>query len=324
MKKTIILILAVLPIFLLITIAFAGRILALYQFIPVERVEFVDRLGTAYNYEEGDLLRIDLGDTDKITQPLYVKIYPELATEKAVTFTSSDEEVCTVDAEGKITAKKVGYADVTVFTKNSNKTSTLKVRITDDDVRGITLEPTEMDLVIGNRFDFTHKVLSPDALDQVVWYTSNDTSVVKVIDQTKGIVEAIAPGTITITATTNDGAFTATCIVHAIEGTPTLTLDFSTTDYFTEYGSIFLFSNKYVDETIDLTQFLVVDETLVNKADVKFDVPSGKDKLLSSAEDIANGKIQFDPTKKGIIRVSIYVGDPESPTYLKEIMIQKL
>ena len=38
MKKTVILILILLPIVLVITIAFAGRILSLYHHIPVERV----------------------------------------------------------------------------------------------------------------------------------------------------------------------------------------------------------------------------------------------------------------------------------------------
>ena len=48
MKKTILLILAVLPIVLLVVIAFAGQILSIYQHIPVERVEFVDRFNSAY------------------------------------------------------------------------------------------------------------------------------------------------------------------------------------------------------------------------------------------------------------------------------------
>ncbi len=322
MKKTIILILAVLPIFLLITIAFAGRILALYQFISVERVEFVDRLGTAYT--ENDLLRIDLGDTDKTTQQLNIKIYPELATVQTVNYRSSDEEVCTVDAEGKITALKVGYADITVITKDGNKAATLKVRITDDDVRGIILSPSSLDLIVGDLFDFSHTVLSPDALDKVVWYTSSDESIVKVVDKTLGIVEALTPGTATITATTNDGAFTATCVINTVQGTPAISFDFSTTDIFTPYNSIFLFSNKFVDQTIDLMQYLVVDETRVNKADVKFEIPTGKSLLINSAEDIANGKIKFDPTKKGLIKIKVYVGDPAAPTYSKEIIIQKL
>ena len=51
MKKTIILILALLPIVLLVVIAFAGQILSIYQHIPVEKVEFVDRFNNAYTDE---------------------------------------------------------------------------------------------------------------------------------------------------------------------------------------------------------------------------------------------------------------------------------
>ena len=45
MKKTIILILALLPIVLLIVISVAGRILSTYQHIEVARVVFVDDAG---------------------------------------------------------------------------------------------------------------------------------------------------------------------------------------------------------------------------------------------------------------------------------------
>ena len=90
MKKTILLILAVLPIVLVIVIAFAGRILSIYQHIPVERVEFVDDNGDPFN-DDMEFI-VNMGQSKNCAY----KIYPELSSNKKVTFTSNDESICTV------------------------------------------------------------------------------------------------------------------------------------------------------------------------------------------------------------------------------------
>ena len=73
MKKTILMILAVLPIVLVVVIAFAGRILSVYQHISVERVEFVNESGDPYGPNE--FLRVEEGTS----VPSKVVVYPELA-----------------------------------------------------------------------------------------------------------------------------------------------------------------------------------------------------------------------------------------------------
>ena len=78
---------AILPIVLLVVIAFAGQILSLYQHIPVERVEFVDRLNNPYTSEH--VFAVNQGST-KDTK---VAIYPELSSNKKVTYKSNDESI---------------------------------------------------------------------------------------------------------------------------------------------------------------------------------------------------------------------------------------
>ena len=92
MKKTIFLILAILPIVLLVVIAFAGYAFQKLDYISVERVEFVDRVGSAYTDET--VFKVDQGSSKETS----VVVYPKLATNQRVTYRSLDPSICTVDA----------------------------------------------------------------------------------------------------------------------------------------------------------------------------------------------------------------------------------
>ena len=67
------------------------------------------------------------GDTFTLTQ----KLNPSNATIKDVTWKSSNTKVATVDSNGKVTAKAVGSATITVTTKDGGKTATCKVTVKD-------------------------------------------------------------------------------------------------------------------------------------------------------------------------------------------------
>ncbi|WP_019299042.1 N4-gp56 family major capsid protein [Lactococcus garvieae] len=67
-----------------------------------------------------------VGDTKQVTGT----VAPTNATNKTVTYTSSDEAVATVDANGKITAIAAGSADVTVTTDDGGKTDKCAVTVT--------------------------------------------------------------------------------------------------------------------------------------------------------------------------------------------------
>ena len=56
-------------------------------------------------------------------------VAPEEATDKTVKWTSSDETVATVDAEGKVTAVKAGTATITATTNDGGKTATCAVTV---------------------------------------------------------------------------------------------------------------------------------------------------------------------------------------------------
>lgn len=77
------------------------------------------------------------------------------------------------------------------------------------DVTGITLEPTSQTLAINEALALKATVAPADATDKGISWSSSAPDIVSV--DTKGNVKALKAGTATITATTNDGGFTATC-----------------------------------------------------------------------------------------------------------------
>ena len=80
------------------------------------------------------LERISLPETKKVelgeTLQLSPTFTPSNATNKIVTWSSSDESVATVDNAGKVTPKKVGSTIITVTSQDGNKKATCTVTVT--------------------------------------------------------------------------------------------------------------------------------------------------------------------------------------------------
>ena len=141
------------------------------------------------------------------TCTLKASISPSDASNKKVTFTSSNPGVATVTASGKVTAKKAGTAEVTVKTNDGKKTRTCTITVTDKPK--VQLSKTSLNLTVGDSETLTATV-SPAGSDQTVIWTSSDTSVATVKD---GLVTAVKAGKATITCTAKDGETSATCAV---------------------------------------------------------------------------------------------------------------
>ena len=86
---------------------------------------------------------------------------------------------------------------------------------TDVKVTGVTLDQTEISVEVGKTVTLTAAVTPDDATNKkVVWSVDDDDYAT--VDQ-NGIVTGIATGFATVTATTEDGNFTASCDVEVIE-----------------------------------------------------------------------------------------------------------
>lgn len=141
------------------------------------------------------------------TQTLTATVNPSDATDKTVTWTSSDAQVASV-AGGKVTAVKPGNATITASCGGKSATCAVTVEKKVIPVSAITLNKTEVTLKQNETFQLTATVAPDDATDKTVAWTSSDATVATVTD---GLVKALEEGTVTVTAKAGDK--TATCTV---------------------------------------------------------------------------------------------------------------
>lgn len=155
------------------------------------------------------------------TDNLVATVAPSTATDKTVSYKSSDVEVATVDNTGKVTAVKPGAADITVTTKDGSKTAkcTLTVTAKQIPVTGVTLDKSTLSLEVGATETLNATVAPSNASYKAVSFTSSDDAIATVDND--GLVTAVAPGSADITVESiADGSKTATSTVTVAEQTP--------------------------------------------------------------------------------------------------------
>jgi len=157
------------------------------------------------------------------TREIQAIVYPENATDKSVTWTSSDTNVATVE-NGKVTAVAVGNATIIVITSDGHYTDTCAVTVVEPiHVESVTLDKHDLSLVLGDNDYLTATVSPADAADKsVTWASDNET--VATVDKF-GKVTAVGKGTTNITVTTNDGHYTDTCAITVVKRVTEVDLD---------------------------------------------------------------------------------------------------
>src|SRR6218665_219768 len=149
-------------------------------------------------------------------QRLVAIFTPENASDKAVTWTSSNETVAAVASDGLVTAKAIaGTATITVKSTNRqtiSATCLVTVTTTSVAVTGISVEPVTLSLEAGAERQLRADVAPPGATNQNVTYVSS-ASLVASVSET-GLVRALGAGTAVITVTSvSDATKTAGCEV---------------------------------------------------------------------------------------------------------------
>lgn len=150
-----------------------------------------------------DTLEVKLNDTDEAA--IEAKCEPEDASNISFDFASSDEEIATVDKDGKVKVLKAGECDITTTLmqdgeKVAEKTTHVKAFY---EVESITLDSNEGKLTVGN----SHTIKATVAPEEVAaettieWSSSNEK--VATVDS-NGKVTAVSSGNATITATAGE------------------------------------------------------------------------------------------------------------------------
>lgn len=142
---------------------------------------------------------------------LSATIKPSNATNKGVTWSSSNSSIATVDANGNVKALKEGTVTIIVTTKDGKYTAKCTITVSKQNVTSVSLNKTSVSLTVGNSTKLTATVNPSNATNKSVTWSSSNSNVVTV--DANGNVKAVSPGTATITVKTNDGGYTASCTV---------------------------------------------------------------------------------------------------------------
>jgi len=142
------------------------------------------------------------------SETLVATVFPEDASDKTVTWSSTAPSMVSVDQNGKVTAGNKG-GGANIYARAGYYTAICLVVVLAP-VEGVVLSNSALDMLEGDEVYLTATVKPDDATDKTVTWSSSNESVATVTD---GKVVAVKPGSATITVKTVDGGFTASCPV---------------------------------------------------------------------------------------------------------------
>ena len=143
-------------------------------------------------------LEMAVGETATLT----ATVSPADATDKTVTWTSSNTAVATIDRNGQVAAIKEGVTTINAHAGDKSAACTVTVTNNVIAVTSITLNKTSLSLIIGSSETLVAMVQPDNATDKTVTWSSSNSSVATV--DRNGKVTAVKEGTATITAKAGD------------------------------------------------------------------------------------------------------------------------
>ncbi|MBO5978633.1 MAG: Ig domain-containing protein, partial [Bacteroidales bacterium] len=129
----------------------------------------------------------------------------ENATDKSISWSSSDESIATV-VNGAVTALKMGEVVITAKAGECIASCSIRVKAKEILVESITLDKTEAELTEGETLKLVAMVTPENATDKSIVWSSSDERIATVAD---GLVSTLKAGEAIITA--QCGSLSATC-----------------------------------------------------------------------------------------------------------------
>ena len=160
-------------------------------------------------------------------EALAVNFVPNNATDKTITWSSSNNSVATVDSYGTITAVSAGNAIITA-TSTNGKTATCNVTVTKI-TKSVNLDKETVDIKVGQSTKVT-AVLLPDNIKDtgVTWSTANSS--IATVDQS-GNITGTGTGTTIVTATSKENTAVSAQVKVIVQNPITLTANVTSTTY---------------------------------------------------------------------------------------------
>lgn len=176
---------------------------------------------------------LEVGNTDRIV----ATISPNDATNRKITWSSSNNAIVAVDQNGNLYAKSTGLAVIAAITEDGNKTATANIVVDateapvidrpDEEERsgvdydldtvlttGIKINQSDTTINVGQTINLTATILPNNATNKNLDWSSSDNSIASV--SSSGVVEGVSSGVATITASTKDTEKTAKVSIKVV------------------------------------------------------------------------------------------------------------
>lgn len=144
---------------------------------------------------------LDLSTNVEPEASLDAEILPKNATVKAIAYASDNEEVATVDENGKVTAIGKGTATITATASGKTAETTVTVKVAPESIR--LEQGTGGTIAVGGGIQLVARTNPAEADASTYTYKSDNSKVATV--NAEGYVTAVATGSATITVTSAEG-----------------------------------------------------------------------------------------------------------------------
>ena len=140
------------------------------------------------------------------SESLKAEVLPKEATDKKITWTTSDENIATVSSSGNVKGVKVGSATITATADGKCVTCTVKVGAV---AESVVISAPQKKVAVGGTVTLTASVTPSDANQAIEWKSSDE----KIATVVNGVVTGVKIGVCNITAKASGSSKEAVCKV---------------------------------------------------------------------------------------------------------------
>jgi len=163
---------------------------------------------------------------DGTDRKIEAHVIPENATNKKLTFSLDNQEIASITEDGKITAKAVGSANITIKAADGiSKTVKLTVTAASVSVTSIEFEEqpaNPIELVIGESYELKLKVMPEDATNKELRITSSSDDIAWPNGDGNRSIKAVGEGETTVTITSVDNSNVSKMVHFKMKPKPSL------------------------------------------------------------------------------------------------------
>ncbi len=238
--------------------------------------------------------------TEGGTAKLSVIFNPVNASNKEVTWKSSNNSVVTVDSNGNLTGNSSGSATITAISTDNYYVASAKVTVNpiDKTLKGITFEKNELELDVGDTRELL-VIFNPSSAEnkKVTWSSSNSD----IVSVEEGRITAIKPGKAQIKVVSDEGNFEAICKIIVLSD------PIESISFVKESQTIYV-GNSITLETVSIPEDTIINDPIWSSSDETVAVVS-EDGVLTALQEGSSIITISDKEKKVTATTLINVED---------------